>query len=70
VAAQGAYLERYCEVQLLCIFHEAGLRVETHPTEQLERNHGKSSINWLSGMMIMLRSSLMMLLYALRMHPK
>ena len=68
--AQGAYLERYCEVQLLCIFHEAKLKVETHPIEQLERNHGQSSINWLGGMMIMLRSSLMMLLYALRMHPK
>ncbi len=70
IIAQGAYLERYCEVQLLCIFHEAKLRVETHPIEQLERNHGQSSINWLGGMMIMLRSSLMMLLYALRMHPK
>lgn len=68
--AQGSYLERYCEVQLLCIFHEAKLRVETHPIEQLERNHGQSSINWLGGIMIMLRSSLMMLLYALRMHPK
>ena len=70
IIAQGAYLERYCEVQLLCIFHEAKLRVETHPIEQLERNHGQSSINWLGGMMIMLRSSLMLLLYALRMHPK
>ena len=68
--AQAAYLERYCEVQLLCIFHEAKLRVETHPIEQLERNHGQSSINWLGGMMIMLRSLLIMLLYALRMHPK
>ncbi len=68
--AQGAYLERYCEVQLLCIFHAATLSIETHPIEQLERNHGQSSINWLAGMMIMLRSSLMMLLYALRMHPK
>ena len=68
--AKCAYLERYCEVQLLCIFHEAKLRVETHPIEQLERNHGQSSINWLGGMMIMLRSTLMMLLYALRMHPK
>ena len=70
LVAQDAYLERYCEVQLLCIFHEAKLRVETHPIEQLERNHGQSSINWLGGLMIMLRSSLMMLLYALRMHPK
>ncbi len=70
LAVKGVYLERYCEVQLLCIFHEAKLRVETHPIEQLERNHGQSSISWLGGMMIMLRSSLMMLLYALRMHPK
>lgn len=70
LVAQDAYLERYCEVQLLCIFHEAKLRVETHPIEQLERNYGQSSINWLGGMMIMLRSLLIMLLYALRMHPK
>ena len=70
LVAQDAYLERYCEVQLLCMFHEAKLRVETHPIEQLERNHGQSSINWSGGLMIMLRSSLMMLLYALRMHPK
>jgi hypothetical protein len=70
LVAQSTYLERYCEVQLLCIFHEAKLRVESHPIEQLERNHGQSSINWLGGMMIMLRSSLMMLLYALKMHPK
>ena len=70
IAAQGVYLERYCEVQLLCIFHAANLRVETHPIEQLERNHGQSSINWSGGMMIILRSTLIMLLYALRMHPK
>jgi glycosyltransferase involved in cell wall biosynthesis len=70
MAAQGAYLERYCEVQLLCIFHAANLRVETHPIEQQERNHGQSSINWLDGVMIFLRSTLMMVLYALRMHPR
>ncbi len=68
--AQVAFLERYCEVQLLCIFHAAKLRVHTHPIEQLERSHGKSSISWLGGMMIMLRSVLMMLLYALKMQPK
>ena len=70
MAAQNNYLERYCEVQLLCIFHAAKLRVETHPIEQLKRNHGQSSINLLGGIMIMLRSSLIMLLYALRMDPK
>ena len=70
IAAQAAFLERYCEVQLLCIFHAAKLRVHTHPIKQLERSHGKSSISWLGGMMIMLRSALMMLLYALKMQPK
>jgi hypothetical protein len=68
--AQAAFLERYCEVQLLCIFHAAKLMVHSHPIEQLERSHGKSSIGWLGGMMIMMRSALMMLLYALRMQPK
>lgn len=68
--AQAAFLERYCEVQLLCIFHAAKLRVHTHSIEQLERSHGKSSISWFGGMMIMLRSALMMLLYALKMQPK
>ena len=68
--AQVAFLERYCEVQLLCIFHAANLRVHTHQIEQLERSQGKSSISWLGGMMIMLRSALMMLLYALKMQPK
>ena len=70
MAAQVAYLERYCEVQLLCIFHAANLRVETHSIEQQERNHGQSSINWLNGAMIFLRSTLMMVLYALRMYPR
>ena len=68
--AQSTYLERYCEVQLLCIFHAANLRIETHPIEQLDREHGVSSIGWIGGLMILLRSTLMMLLYALRMHPK
>ena len=70
MAAQEAYLERYCEVQLLCIFHAADLRIEVHLIEQQERNHGHSSINWLNGIMIFLRSTLMMVLYALRMNPK
>ena len=70
MTVQSAFLERYCEVQLLCIFHAAKLRIETHPIEQLERSHGQSSINWIGGLMIMLRSSLMMLLYAIRMNPK
>jgi len=66
----GAYLERYCEVQLLCIFHNTDVRIKTHPVEQLERKFGKTRIRWLDGVMILLRSTLMMVLYALRMYPK
>ena len=69
LAAQ-AHLERYCEVQMLCIFHACKLRIETHHIEQLERAHGKSRIRMVDGAMIVLRSTLMMALYAIRMHPK
>lgn len=66
----GAYLERYCEVQLLCIFHNTNVRIKTHQVQQLDRKFGKTRIRWLDGVMIMLRSTLMMFLYALRMYPK
>jgi len=65
-----AYLERYCEVQLLCIFHSHKLRIKTHPIKQLERQHGETTIRWSDGLMIFLRSALMMVLYALRMNPR
>lgn len=68
--ASSAHLERYCEVQLLCIFHSSDLTVKTHRVEQLERQFGKTRIRWLDGVMIFFRSTLMMVLYALRMHPK
>jgi hypothetical protein len=68
-AARG-YLERYCEVQLLCIFHSAAMRIKTHQVEQLDRKYGKTRILWKDGVMILLRSILMLLLYALRMNPK
>ncbi len=66
----SAYLERYCEVQLLCIFHNADVRIKTHHVEQLDRKFGKSSIRFSDGVMIFLRSTLIMVLYALRMPPK
>ena len=66
----NVHLERYCEVQLLCIFHSGDLTVKTHRVEQLERQFGKTRIRWIDGVLIFLRSTLMMLLYALRMHPK
>lgn len=68
--AARAHLERYCEVQLLCLFHCSKLRIVTHSIEQLERVHGKSTIGWSAGVMIFLRSTLTMVLYALRMHPR
>ena len=68
--ASNAHLERYCEVQLLCIFHSSGLAVKTHRVEQLERKFGKTRIRWIDGVLIFFRSTLMMILYALRMYPK
>jgi glycosyltransferase involved in cell wall biosynthesis len=68
--AASAHLERYCEVQLLCIFHSTELTVKTHCIEQLERQFGQTRIRWIDGVFIFFRSTLMMSLYALRMHPK
>lgn len=65
-----AHLERYCEVQMLCIFLSRNLIVKTHRIQQLNRQFGKSRIRWLDGIFIFLRSTLMMILYALRMQPK
>jgi glycosyltransferase involved in cell wall biosynthesis len=64
------HLERYCEVQMLCIFLSGNLTVKTHRIQQLDRQFGKSRIGWLDGVFIFLRSTLMMILYALRMQPK
>lgn len=66
----SAHLERYCEVQLLCIFHSSDLTVKAHRIVQLERQFGKTRIRWIDGAMIFFRSTLMMVLYALRMQPK
>jgi glycosyltransferase involved in cell wall biosynthesis len=63
-------LERYCEVQMLCIFHNCNLMIKTHKVEQLERQYGKSRITWFDGVLIFLRSTLIMAMYALRMRPK
>jgi glycosyltransferase involved in cell wall biosynthesis len=65
-----AHLERYCEVQMLCLLHSARLPVQTLEMEQRARAHGISRISWLDGVMIVLRSSLMMALHAMRMPPK
>jgi glycosyltransferase involved in cell wall biosynthesis len=65
-----SHLERYCEVQMLCIFLSGNLIVKTHRIQQLDRQFGKSRIGWLDGIFIFLRSTLMMILYALRMQPK
>jgi glycosyltransferase involved in cell wall biosynthesis len=64
------HLERYCEVQLLCIFHNANLRIFVHRVSQLQRKFGESSITLFSGVMILFRSLLIIGLYAIRMSPK
>lgn len=66
----GVHLERYCEVQMLCIFHTSKLKVLTHRITQMDRLFGSSRIGWFDGLMILFRSTLMMFMYALRMHPK
>ena len=68
--ASTAHLARYCEVQLLCIFHSGDLTIKTHRVEQLERQFGETRIRWSDGVLIFLRSTLIMVLYALKMHPK
>ena len=65
IAAQF-HLERYCELQLLCIFHSSAVRISSHHVRQFEREFGNSSISWFDGVMIFLRSSLMMVRYAVR----
>jgi len=64
------HLERYCEVQMLCIFLSGNLIVKTHSIQQLDRRFGKSRIGWLDGIFIFIRSTLIMILYVLRMQPK
>lgn len=64
------HLERYCEVQLLCIFHNADIRIAIHKVDQLERIYGQTSISFFTGVMIFFRSILIIGLYAIRMSPK
>lgn len=64
------HLERFCEVQMLCIFLSKRLSVQSVMNEQLVRKSGKSSINALSGLMMVFRSLLTITLYAIRMQPR
>ena len=60
------HLERYCELQMLCIFHGTAIRIATRHVRQADRQFGETSINWFDGIMIFMRSSLIMIRYAIR----
>ncbi len=64
------HLERFCEVQLLCIFLSRRLAVTSVLIDQQVRRSGESSINLLSGLLMVFRSLLTISLYAIRMQPK
>ena len=65
-----SHLERFCEVQLLCILLSKGRAVHSVLIEQMSRTAGRSSINLLSGLLMVFRSVLTISLYAIRMHPR
>ena len=63
---QETHLERYCEVQLLCLAYSGGLQVATVPVVQNERTHGESSIRLFKGVMLVLRACLIIVLHTNR----
>lgn len=58
---QSDYLERYCEVQMLCLAYKRHLRIRTVLVHQIERIHGESTIRLFSGLMLVLRAWLFIL---------
>jgi len=66
-AAQGFqadYLERYCEVQMLCLAYARRMRIETVTVHQIDRAHGESTIKLFGGLMVVLRAWLLILVHA------
>jgi len=64
LAVQSKQLERYCEVQMLCEFHSLGMRMQTIEIQQYPRTQGRSSIRTLSGLFVVLRACLLILVHA------
>jgi glycosyltransferase involved in cell wall biosynthesis len=62
---QFDYLERYCEVQMLCLAYVRQLRIRTVSVHQIDRAHGESTIRLFGGLMVVLRAWLLILMYAL-----
>jgi glycosyltransferase involved in cell wall biosynthesis len=58
------YLERYCEVQMLCLAYVRHLRIRTVLVHQIDRAHGESTIRLFGGLMVVLRAWLLILMYA------
>ena len=61
---QDDYLERYCEVQMLCLAYARGMRIETVTVHQIDRAHGESTIKLFGGFMVVLRAWLLILVHA------
>lgn len=63
---ESDHLERYCEVQMLCLAFSRALRVRTIMVGQLDRLHGESTIKLFGGLMVVLRAWLLILVHATR----
>jgi glycosyltransferase involved in cell wall biosynthesis len=61
---QADYFERYCEVQMLCLIYARHMRIQIVVVTQMRRMHGQSSIRLFSGLMVLLRAWLLILVYA------
>ena len=61
---QADHLERYCEVQMLCLAFARRQRVQTVVVTQIQRAHGQSSIRLFGGLMVVLRAWLLILVHA------
>jgi hypothetical protein len=61
---QADHLERYCEVQMLCLIFARHIRIQTVAVNQIKRAHGQSSIRLFGGLMVLLRAWLLILVYA------
>jgi glycosyltransferase involved in cell wall biosynthesis len=61
---QADHLERYCEVQMLCLIFARHMRIQAVAVNQIKRAHGQSSIRLFGGIMVLLRAWLLILVHA------
>ena len=63
MVVSNVFLERYCELQMLCIFHRSSMKIRIHRFNQVDRRFGQSTISFAGGLMIFFRSMLLMFRY-------